>query len=52
VTNHPCSICTKILLNAGVKRVVYGEGYPDELARYLVEEARNLGLLEVTCLGG
>jgi dCMP deaminase len=51
VTNHPCSICTKILLNAGVRRVVYAEGYPDELARLLIEEARNLGLLEVCCLG-
>ena len=30
---------------------IYAEGYPDELARYLIEEARNLGLLEVNCLG-
>ncbi len=49
VTNHPCNICTKILINAGVKRIVYAEGYPDELARYLVEEAQTLDLLLVRC---
>ncbi len=50
VTNHPCNICTKILINAGVKRIVYAEGYPDELARYLIEEAQTRDLLEVRCL--
>ena len=50
VTNHPCSICTKILLNAGVVKVVYSEGYPDELARYLIEEAQTVKKLEVLCL--
>lgn len=30
-THQPCFMCAKLLLNAGVRRVVYQEGYPDEL---------------------
>lgn len=28
-THQPCSVCARILVNAGVKRVVYDQGYPD-----------------------
>ncbi len=38
-TNRPCSLCTKMLINSGIKRVVIREGYPDELAAELLEEA-------------
>ena len=38
-TNRPCSLCAKMLVNAGVKRIVIGEGYPDELGEELLEEA-------------
>ena len=38
-TNHPCVICTKMLLNAGVVEFVYAEGYPDDLSAELIEEA-------------
>lgn len=38
-TNFPCSLCSKLLINARVKRIVYIEGYPDELARELLEES-------------
>lgn len=31
-TNLPCIICTKMLINAGIVRVVYEEGYADPLA--------------------
>lgn len=27
VTAYPCWLCTKLLLNAGVKRIVYGQAY-------------------------
>ena len=30
VTHHPCIICAKLLINAGIKRIVYFEGYPDK----------------------
>ncbi|MFC1706515.1 cytidine/deoxycytidylate deaminase family protein [Planctomycetota bacterium] len=38
-TNHPCSLCTKMLINARVVGVVAAEGYPDDLARELLAEA-------------
>lgn len=40
VTHQPCFTCAKMIINAGIVRVVYGEGYPDELARQVLEEAR------------
>lgn len=38
-TTMPCIICTKMIINAGITRVIYGEGYADELAREMVAEA-------------
>jgi len=29
ITHQPCIICAKMIINAGIKRVMYGEGYPD-----------------------
>ena len=31
-THQPCVVCTKILINAGIKRIVYANPYPDKLA--------------------
>lgn len=41
-THFPCSVCVKILINAEIKEIVYGEGYPDELAKKLLEESKIL----------
>lgn len=38
-THQPCVICAKMIINAGIKRVVYKEGYPDEFSMRLFEEA-------------
>ncbi len=38
-TTHPCVQCTKILLNAGVKEIIYRNDYPDELSDLLLGEA-------------
>lgn len=38
-THQPCSACTKLLINAGIVRIVYGEPYPDALARQILAEA-------------
>jgi dCMP deaminase len=38
-THHPCSLCIKMIINAGIHRVVYTEGYPDELSKNLAVEA-------------
>ena len=38
-THQPCVICAKMIVNSGIKRVVYGEGYPDEFAMQMFEMA-------------
>ncbi len=38
-SNNPCLTCAKLLINAGVKRVVYAEPYPDPQAVELLREA-------------
>ena len=38
-THQPCILCAKMIVNAGVVRVVYGEGYPDAFALEIFEEA-------------
>ena len=38
-TNHPCIICAKMIINAGIRRIVYEYPYPDELSRDLLAEA-------------
>ncbi len=37
-TNHPCSICAKMIINAEIKTVYVLDGYPDKLSRQLLEE--------------
>jgi dCMP deaminase len=38
-TTYPCSMCAKILINAGIREIIYSEGYADELSKKLLEEA-------------
>jgi len=38
-TTMPCIICSKILINAGIRRVVYAEGYADQLAAEMIQES-------------
>ena len=38
-TNHPCSICLKMIINAGITSIVYGAGYSDPLAENMLKEA-------------
>lgn len=39
-TTAPCSGCAKLLISAGVKSIVYIEGYPDELGLEMLREAK------------
>ncbi|MBN1904227.1 MAG: cytidine/deoxycytidylate deaminase family protein [Deltaproteobacteria bacterium] len=39
-TNKPCVICTKMIINAGIKKVYYREGYDDPLSDQMLEEAK------------
>ncbi|MFA5089948.1 MAG: cytidine/deoxycytidylate deaminase family protein [Candidatus Omnitrophota bacterium] len=40
VTNHPCVICAKMLINAGVKEVVISGDYPDDFSREFLKKAK------------
>lgn len=39
VTHQPCVICAKMIINAGIKRIVVREGYPDQLSIDILSEA-------------
>lgn len=39
ITHQPCVICAKMIINAGIKRIVVKEGYPDELSVEILDEA-------------
>ncbi len=45
-THKPCSLCSKMIINSGIKKIYYREGYPDELAEELISEAN----IEAVCL--
>lgn len=45
-TTRPCSICTKMIINAGIQEIIYIEEYTDDLAAQLVKES-NLILRKV-----
>jgi dCMP deaminase len=38
-TNQPCSICARMIINAGINKIYYQSGYADPLAKELLEEA-------------
>ncbi len=38
-THQPCILCAKMLINAGVEKVLFQGEYPDELALELMNEA-------------
>lgn len=38
-THQPCSVCAKMLVNAGIKKIIIKEGYPDKLAREILHSA-------------
>jgi dCMP deaminase len=39
VTNQPCFICAKMIINAGIKKIFIKEGYPDKNAEEILKEA-------------
>ena len=38
-THQPCVICAKMIINSGIKRIVYKDGYPDEFSMQLLRES-------------
>jgi dCMP deaminase len=39
-TNFPCVLCSKIIVNAGIKEVVYKDEYVDELSVDILDESK------------
>lgn len=39
ITNQPCIICAKMIINAGIEEVVVAGSYPDKMAREFLNEA-------------
>lgn len=46
-TNQPCSICGKMLINAGIKTIYYKDRYDDPLSLEMFSQAN----VELVCLG-
>ena len=38
-TTQPCSICAKMIINAGIRKIIYAAGYADPMAVGMLEEA-------------
>ncbi len=38
-THQPCSICAKMIINSGIKRVIFKQGYPDDFSMEMFNEA-------------
>jgi dCMP deaminase len=39
VTHQPCLVCAKIMINAGVEKIIFQGAYPDERAQQFFGEA-------------
>lgn len=38
-THQPCSLCARMIINVGIKRIVFAQGYPDDFSLQLLSEA-------------
>jgi len=38
-TNSPCSICAKMIINAGIRKIYYRDGYADSMSQEMLQEA-------------
>lgn len=47
-THQPCVTCAKMLINAGIKRIIFQGEYPDKLAHEMLQE----GQIEIIKTGG
>ena len=50
-TNLPCSICSRMLINAGIEKIYYVSGYPDALTAALLREA-GIPLIQIAANAG
>ena len=48
-TTQPCLICSKMLINCGIKKIFFSQGYPDPLAQEMLTRAEvDFEMLPVT----
>lgn len=40
ITNQPCVLCAKMIVNAGIEKIIFEGEYPDSLALEILKEAR------------
>lgn len=40
VTFQPCVLCTKMIINAGIKRIVFINAYPDDFSKEIMSESK------------
>ncbi|NVL90161.1 MAG: cytidine deaminase [Desulfobacterales bacterium] len=38
-TNLPCSICSKMIINAGIREIIYQDGYADPMSKEMLTAA-------------
>lgn len=50
-THQPCVNCSKLLISAGARKIVYEVAYPDAIAQELLSEA-GVGLTPCAALEG
>ncbi|MCL1914164.1 MAG: cytidine/deoxycytidylate deaminase family protein [Eubacteriaceae bacterium] len=39
ITHSPCVLCSKMIINAGIRKVIFSGEYPDKLSMEMLEEA-------------
>jgi dCMP deaminase len=39
-TTQPCILCTKLIINAGIKKIVIQDTYPDRMSKAMLKEAK------------
>ncbi len=47
VTHFPCDICFKLVINAGIKEIVYEDMYPNEATEVLLREAQEKDIVNI-----
>lgn len=40
ITCHPCSVCAKMIINAGIEEIIIDEGYPDPISESILKEGK------------
>ena len=47
VTHFPCDTCFKLLINAGIREIIYEDIYPNKATEILLKEAQEKGIVNI-----